>query len=53
VHEEEVPVEGVQVTRRWQSARATDGSLHLWVGRAKRPRQTENAPGLLFDVVDR
>jgi hypothetical protein len=52
VHEEEIPMEGVQVTRRWQSARAVDGSLHFWVGRAKRPRQTEMAPGLRFDTVE-
>ena len=53
VHEEEVPIEGIQITRRWQSTRAFDGSLHLWIGRAKRPRQTETAPGLRFDVVTR
>jgi hypothetical protein len=53
VHEEEVPIEGVQLTRRWQSARAVDGSLHFWLGRAKRPRQTEIAPALRFDVIDR
>jgi hypothetical protein len=52
LHDNEVPSEGVQVTRSWQAARAIDGSLHLWVGRAKTPRQTELAPDLRFDVVD-
>jgi hypothetical protein len=52
LHDYEVPSEGVQVTRSWQSARAIDGSLHLWIGRAKTPRQTEIAPGLRFDVVE-
>ena len=52
LHDAQVPSEGVQVTRSWQAARATDGSLHLWIGRAKTPRQTELAPGLRFDVVE-
>jgi hypothetical protein len=52
LHDEQVPSEGVQVSRSWQSARAIDGSLHFWIGRAKTPRQTELAPGLRFDVVD-
>jgi hypothetical protein len=52
LHDDEVPSEGVQVTRSWQAARATDGSLHLWIGRAKSPRQTDLAPALRFDVVD-
>jgi hypothetical protein len=52
LHDNEVPSEGVQVTRAWQSARAIDGSLHFWIGRAKTPRQTELAPELRFDVVE-
>ncbi len=52
LHQSEVPPEGVQVTRRWQSARAIDGSLHFWVGRNKTPRLTDTAPALRFDVVD-
>lgn len=52
LHDDEVPSEGVQITRSWQAARAIDGSLHFWIGRAKTPRQTELAPGLRFDVVD-
>lgn len=52
LHQEEVPPEGVQVVRRWQSARAGNGSLHFWVGRSKTPRQTEIAPAIRFDVVE-
>ena len=52
LHQEEVPPEGVQVVRRWQSARAVDGSLHFWIGRSKTPRQTDIAPAVRFDVVD-
>ncbi|WP_448173527.1 hypothetical protein [Rhizobacter fulvus] len=52
LHQEEVPPEGVQVVRRWQSARGLDGSLHFWVGRSKTPRRTDIAPGVRFDTVD-
>jgi hypothetical protein len=52
LHDNVVPSEGVQVTRSWQAARALDGTLHFWIGRAKIPRQAELAPGLRFDVVD-
>jgi hypothetical protein len=52
LHDDEVPSEGVQVSRSWQAARALDGSLHFWIGRDKTPRQTDLAPGLRFDVVD-
>jgi len=52
LHDDEVPSEGVQVSRSWQAARALDGSLHFWIGRDKTPRQTELAPALRFDVVE-
>ena len=52
LHDDKVPSEGVQVTRSWQAARATNGSLHLWIGRAISPRQTDVAPALRFDVVE-
>jgi len=51
LHQEEVPFAGAQVTRRWQTARASDGSLHFWMGRAKSPRRTETAPAIRFDRV--
>ena len=46
-----VPPEGAQVVRRWQSARAIDGSLRFWIGRSKTPRRTDIAPAIRFDVV--
>jgi hypothetical protein len=52
LYDREVPSEGVQVTRCWRAARGIDGSVHLWIGRAKRPRQTDLAPALRFDVVE-
>ncbi|WP_346534400.1 hypothetical protein [Micromonospora sp. DPT] len=47
--EEEVPREGVTVTRSWQYARWTDGSSYLWLGRRKRPGRGESSSGLVFD----
>jgi hypothetical protein len=52
LHQEEVPLSGVQVTRRWQAARGKNGGLHFWIGRAKTPRRTELAPAIRFDAVD-
>ena len=52
LHQEEVPNEGAQVVRRWQSARGIDGSLHFWIGRSKTPRRTDIAPALRFDLVE-
>jgi len=52
LHQEEVPPEGAQIVRRWQSSRAIDGSLHFWIGRSKTPRRTDIAPAIRFDVVD-
>ena len=52
LHQEEVPPEGAQVVRRWQSARGIDGSLHFWIGRSKTPRLAEIAPAIRFDVVE-
>lgn len=52
LHQEEVPPEGAQIVRRWQSARAIDGSLHFWIGRSKTPRRTDIPPAIRFDVVE-
>ncbi len=53
LHEEEVPREGVRVTRNYQYARWFDGSTHLWIGRRKQIGRGEGSSGLGFDVVDR
>ncbi|MFB6768191.1 hypothetical protein [Streptomyces sp. NPDC056337] len=51
LHEEEVPREGVLVTRRPVLARWSDGSWHSWVRREKTPGTGESASGLAYDTV--
>jgi hypothetical protein len=53
IEEEEVPREGVVVTRTFQFARWFDGRSLLWVGRRKRPGRGEGSSGLRFDVTER
>ena len=50
--EEEVPREGLRVTRSYHLARWTDGSTHLWVGRRKAVGRGEGSSGLRFDSID-
>ncbi len=50
LHEEEVPREGVQVTRSFQYTRWLDGKRYLWVGRRKRIGRGEGSSGLRFDA---
>jgi len=49
LYDEEVPREGVRVTRAYQWARWSDGAPHLWIGRRKRPGRGEASSGLRFD----
>ena len=49
--EEEVPREGVRVTRSYQYTRWFDGSTHLWIGRRKEVGRGEGSSGLRFDVL--
>jgi hypothetical protein len=49
LYEEEIPREGVRVTRSYQLARWQDGSTHLWIGRRKRIGRGEGSSGLQFD----
>lgn len=51
--EEEVPREGVRVTRSYQFTRWIDGSSHLWVGRRKGVGRGEGSSGLRFDSLKR
>jgi len=51
VHEEEVPREGAQLTRRAVLARWFDGSWHAWTRREKNAGSGESSSGLAFDVV--
>jgi hypothetical protein len=50
--EEEVPREGVRVTRSYQFTRWIDGSSHFWVGRRKGVGRGEGSSGLRFDSLD-
>ena len=52
LYEEEVPREGVSVTRSFQFARWTDGSSHLWLGRRKQVGRGEGSSGLRFDILE-
>ena len=52
LYEEEVPREGVRVTRSYQYTRWLDGSTHVWVGRRKQIGRGEGSSGLRFDVVE-
>ena len=49
--EEEVPREGIRVTRGYQFTRWIDGSPHLWVGRDKNIGSGEGSSGLRFDAL--
>ncbi|MFC8620574.1 hypothetical protein ACFT9M_29715 [Micromonospora purpureochromogenes] len=49
--EEEVPRAGARVLRRWQLARWTDGSVHLWLGSTRRAGTGELSSGLRYDTV--
>jgi hypothetical protein len=50
--EEEVPREGVRVTRSYRFTRWIDGSSHFWVGRRKGAGRGEGSSGLKFDSLD-
>jgi hypothetical protein len=52
LYEEEVPREGVRVTRRYQYTRWCDGSTHVWIGRRKQIGRGEGSSGLRFDIVE-
>ena len=49
--EEEVPRDGVVVTRNFELVRWTDGRTVLWSGKRRRPGTGEGSSGLGFDVV--
>jgi hypothetical protein len=52
LHDEEVPREGVRVTRHYQLARWVDGSTHCWIGQRKSVGRGEGSSGLRFDRVE-
>jgi hypothetical protein len=50
--EEEIPREGVRVTRGFQYARWFNGAPLLWIGRRKLPGRGEGSSGLRFDAAE-
>jgi len=51
IFEEEIPREGVRVTRHYELTRWHDGSTHLWIGRRKKVGSGEGSSGLRFDIL--
>ena len=51
IFEEEIPREGIRVTRNYQLTRWQDGSTHLWIGRTKKVGRGEGSSGLKFDTL--
>lgn len=52
LYEEEVPREGIRVTRTCQLARWWDGATYLWIGRYKETGRGEASSGLQFDRAE-
>jgi hypothetical protein len=52
IFEEEIPREGIRVSRHYQLARWQDGSTHLWIGRRKQVGSGEGSSGLKFDTLE-
>ena len=52
IYEEEIPREGICVTRHYQLARWLDGATHLWIGRRKVVGRGEGSSGLRFDTIE-
>ena len=52
IFEEEIPREGVRVTRAFQYARWFDGAPLTWIGRRKQPGRGEGSSGLKFDRAE-
>jgi hypothetical protein len=51
IREEEVPREGVRVSRVVCRARGSDGATYLWIARRKQIGRGEGSSGLRFDVA--
>ncbi len=52
LYDEEVPREGVHVTRHYQMARWIDGTTWAWLAHRKRVGRGEGSSGLRFDRVE-
>ena len=51
VEEEELMRGGIEVARRYESARTPDGRLLIWASRRKRPASGEKSSGRVTDVI--
>jgi hypothetical protein len=51
LYDEEIPREGIRVTRHYQLARWIDGSTWAWVAHRKRVGRGEGSSGLQFDSL--
>jgi hypothetical protein len=51
IQEEEIPREGLKVSRIICRTRGTDGSTHLWIARRKQIGRGEGSSGLGFDLA--
>ena len=52
LHDAELPLAGLRLTRTWQYARWLNGTTHVWIGREKRTGGVEATSGLHFDRVE-
>ena len=52
IRDEELPREGVELHRRFRTARGPAGETHLWVARSRRTGRGEAASGLTFDALE-
>jgi hypothetical protein len=52
LHDEEVPREGIRVTRHYQMARWIDGSTFAWLAHRKQVGKGEGSSGLRFDTIE-
>jgi hypothetical protein len=51
IREEEIPREGLKVSREIHRTRGTDGSTHVWISRRKQIGRGEGSSGLQFDIA--
>jgi hypothetical protein len=52
LYDEEVPREGIRVTRHYQMARWIDGSTFVWLAHRKQVGKGEGSSGLRFDTIE-
>ena len=52
LYDEEIPREGIRLTRHYQMARWINGATFVWQANRKAAGRGEGASGLLFDSVD-